>query len=201
MSEKKETFTEQTLKQIRSGETSPARRKKRNISRIIMLADILILAVVIIFLNARNSKNEYTTASVNGDGLNARFSVSDEKSAKTYIFTITLLSSADDEKTWNFEQHLATLKLSRSGILFYEDKFGVKISRINMLPGEARIFPLQISSETIDIYLKERTNAVKRKKNLFDLLVKSGEIITAEAVINLQDKLSASISFEHEVDR
>jgi hypothetical protein len=70
-----------------------------------------------------------------------------------------------------------------------------------MLPGEARIFPLQISSETIDIYLKERTNAVKRKKNLFDLLVKSGEIITAEAVVNLQDKLSASISFEHEVDR
>ena len=199
MSEKKETFTEQTLKQIRSGETSPAMKKKRNTSRIIMLVDILILAVVIIFLNTRNSKNEYTTASANGSGLNMRFSVSEEKSSKTYLFTITLLSSVDDEKTWNFEPCLATLKLSCAGSTFYEDKFGVKISKISMLPGEARTFPLQIASEIIDIYSKEKANAAKRRKTLFDLLVKSGETINAEAVLNLQDKISASISFEHEV--
>jgi len=199
MSEKKETFTERTLRRVRSGTTPPAGKKKRTISRVIMLVDILILVIVLIFLNIKNPKNEYVTATVNGGGLNVRFSVNNEKPAKAYIFTITLLSSVDVEKTWNFEPPIAALKLSCAGRLFYEDKFGGKISKISMLPGEARTFPLQISAEIIDIYLRERANVIKGRKTLFDLLVKSEEVINAEAVLNLQDKISAFVSFEHEV--
>jgi len=201
MSEKKETFTERTLREMRLDKTPTSTKKKRNISRIIMLVDVLIIAIVIIFLNTRNTKDEYAAASVNGSGLNMRFSVNNEKDSKTYMFTITLLSSTDTEKTWTFEPCLAALKLSRAGSLFYEDKFGGKISKISMLPGEARTFPLQIPSEIIDTYLKESVNAAKRRKTLFDLFVKPGETIKAEAELNLQDKISATISFEHEVEK
>ena len=199
MSEKEETFTERTLRQIRSGKTPTPVKKKRNIARMIMLVDALIIVAVLIFLNTRNQKNEYITASMNGSGLNVRFSVSSEKDGEAYMFTISLLSDVDAEKTWTFEPHLATLKLSYGGKLFYEDKFGRKISKISMLPGEVRTFPLQISSETIDRYIKESVNVAKKRKTLFDLLVKSGEMINAEAVLNLQDEISASITFEHEV--
>ncbi|MCL2025455.1 MAG: hypothetical protein FWG92_01465 [Leptospirales bacterium] len=201
MSRQKETFTERTLKEIRSDKASQPVKKRRNISRIIIVVDILIIAIVFVFLNTRNTKNEYITASANGSGLNMRFSVTNEKDDKTYMFTITLLSATDAEKTWTFEPHLAALKLSHSGDIFHENKFGGKISKISLLPGEARIFTLQIPFEIIDMYLKEKNNVPKRRKTLIDLFFKSEETIRAEAELNLQDKISALISFEHEVKR
>ncbi|MCL2025323.1 MAG: hypothetical protein FWG92_00775, partial [Leptospirales bacterium] len=186
MRKQKETFTERTLKQIRSGGTTPATKKKRNILRVIIVADLLIIAIVLVFLNTKNTKNEYATVSASGSGLNMRFSVTNEKDDKTYMFTITLLSLIDAEKTWDFEPHLVTLKLSHSKNIFYENKFGGKISKINLLPGEARTFPVQIPFEIIDIYLKERTNVTKRRKTIIDLFLKSGETVRAEAELNLE---------------
>jgi hypothetical protein len=202
MGDKKETFTERTFRELRAGKTNPSRKKKRNISRIIMLFDALIILAAIIFLNTRNSKNDYATSSVSKDGLNASLSVNAEKKTESYAFTVTLLSSLDEEKTWYFEPNLATLKLTLKGDTFYEDKFGTKISKITLLPGEARTFPLRISFEIVDRYLAEKANVIKRRKNLFDVLVKPTKNIMAEAVLNLEEieeGVTVLVSFEHEV--
>lgn len=195
--EKRETFTERALKRTRS-DGSPAVRKKRSLSRIIMIVDALILLAVLFFLNTReSSKNEYASSHVSISGLNLRFSMNAEESG-IYIFSITLLSSGDSEKTWNFDGALAFLKLRAGGAVFYEDEFGKNISKISMLPGEAKTFPLRIPSEIIDRYMAERTNVTKRKKTLLDLILRSGETIEAETVLNLPNKISTFISFEHE---
>lgn len=191
----KETFTEQTLKRIRSGEPPPAVKKKRTLSRAVLVIDAIVIILVLAFLNSRGSKNENVSAIIETDGLTVRFSVNKAGELDAYLMSLSLTSSLDREKTWHFEKSAATIRLAHKNNVFFEDEISKNTSQITILPGETRTFSIMVRTEIIDDYLK--TSMPKKRRTIVDAFV-SGETITAEVVLNLPEKPTLIASFEQE---
>ena len=191
----KETFTEQTLKRIRSGELSPATKKKRSLSRMIFLIDAIVVTLILVFLVSRNSEKDYTSATANTAGLTARFSVSNSSEAESYIMSLSLTSSLDAEKTWIFDKSIATVNLSHNKNVFYTSDISKNTLNLKILPGEVRTFTAMVPAYIINDYLN--AHVPKKKRTIVDFVVPS-ETIDAELTVNLSEKKTLLISFEQE---
>lgn len=189
------SFTERALETARSG-PSPERKRKRRLSRGIMIADAVIILLVCVFMVSRiQTEKQSATADVTVNGLNAV--LSGELKQDSYVFSLTLSSLEKAAKSWQLTGSAAVLNISHKGDVFYHTVFSPGLNSIELLPGEAKTFPLAVDAGLVDAFLSGR-NIKTAKKTLFDFTEK-GEPVTAEAVLSLKEPVSFSLEFRHEV--
>ena len=71
----RDTFTDTTLKRIRSGEKSHNTKKKRKASRIFLIIDGILIIILLTFIFNKKPEQIYKSTTLNYKDLNIRFSI------------------------------------------------------------------------------------------------------------------------------
>ncbi len=193
--EEEKSFKERAMDIVRSG-PSPERKRKRRISRGIMIADAVIILLVCVFMVSRQqNESVYRSASASVSGLHAV--LSEELKNGSYVFSLTFSSGGKAAGSWQLTGSAAVLNLRHKGNIFYTDVISPGLNSIDLLPGEAKTFPVEVDSVLIDSWFSG-LKIKNVKKSLFDFTEK-GEPVTAEAVLSLKEPVSFSLEFRHEV--
>jgi len=80
----KETFSEKTLKQIRSGVQSATEAGTRKVSRPVPVIDAIFIMITPAFFYHRESDGKYHSSAMKYDDISLRFSINTENEKQTY---------------------------------------------------------------------------------------------------------------------
>jgi hypothetical protein len=197
MSKRKETLQE-ALERIHTGKHPVSTVKKRKASRIILLVDIVLVILIMIFVYNRVPEKFYSSTSINYGGMQYRFSVTREGKENEYLFSLTIKNNLHVAKKVAYKNAIAELIIYYGKEEIYKAKTGDNITHLELLPGELKIFISRIDSSILDGFMSEHPDyIVSTKRSLFS---RSKDYIpfTALATINLKEKISTTLKFNHE---
>jgi hypothetical protein len=197
MSKRKETIQE-ALDRIHAGKHPESTVKKRKASRIILLVDIVLVILIMIFVYNRAPEKFYSSTSINYGGIQYRFSVTREGRDNDYLFSLTIKNNLHMKKKVAYQNAIAELIIYHGKEEIYKTKTGDNITHLELLPGELKIFISRIDSSIIEGFMSEHPDyIVSAKRSLFS---RSKDYIplTALATINLKEKISTILKFNHE---
>jgi hypothetical protein len=197
MSKRKETLQE-ALERIHTGKHPASTVKKRKASRIILLVDIVLVILIMIFVYNRAPEKFYSSTSINYGGMQYRFSVTREGKENEYLFSLTIKNNLHVAKKVAYKNAIAELIIYYGKEEIYKTRTGDNITHLELLPSELKIFISRIDNSILDGFMSEHPDyIVSTKRSLFS---RSKDYIplTALATINLKEKISTTLKFNHE---
>jgi len=197
----KETFTEKTLKRIKSGERTPSSARSRRLSKIVLIIDAVFVILILMFFFGKEKKDIYQTSTVSYNKLQVRFSIDIDRNTDDYLFSLSIKSNEDEKKSYNFSNSLATLDILYKNEIIKRNIIGKNIKRAELLPGEIKTFVSKVNRDTInEIALERGLRPTSRVKSLLQP-GKNSIPLTALLSLNVNGKISSSIDFNHEVSK
>jgi hypothetical protein len=197
MNKRKETL-QQALERIHAGKHPESTIKKRRASRIILLVDIVLVILIMIFIYNRVPEKFYTSTTINYGGIQYRFSVTRESKKNEYLFSLTIKNNLQEIKRVAFSDAIADLIIYHGRDEIYKTRTGANITHLKLLPGELKIFINRIDSSTIEGFMSEHPDAIISKKRSLFSRSKDYIPLTALVTINLKEKISTKLKFNHE---
>ncbi len=195
------SFSEKTLRRIRSNQKSESSKKKRRLSKIFLAIDaVVILILLLFFYNRKGPEHSYYSTKINYKELLIRFSISRERTDKDYLFSVSMKSNGTSEKKFIFNNSIGKVTLYYKKEPVAEKIIGPGISGLNLLPGETKTFVENIDSRLLDNFISEKKGLIKYKKRSLIEFDKPKVQFDAEILLNIDEKLSSTIIFEHEVN-
>ncbi len=187
-------FSEKAFERIKKGERSPESRKKRRLSRILLLADGVLIVLILLFFYGDKKGPIYETASVKFRDLDIRYSVSTEEESGDYLFAMTVKNSTNKPIKYFFKKSLAVLSVRHESKQIFSTIIAEGVKEINLSPGKNKTFVEMVPKKNLEI----TGNRKPARKSLFDF---TDTRIPLEAVFVFSpgEEITTSITFKHGV--
>ena len=200
MSKKEESFTEKTLNRIRSGESAGEGRKKRKISRIFIVVDLILILAIIIYFTSDRKDDTYETSNFNYGTLDIRFSVAQDKERGDYLFSLSISSSVNGTSEYTFNESLASIEVKAEGRTLRKMDIGRGVTVLNFHSEEIKTFNAVLDRKILDDFaLSVPRGRYKPRRTLFGT---TGERLPVDIRITLnhKDGISTSVELQHRVE-
>ncbi|MDA3822260.1 MAG: hypothetical protein PF450_06560 [Bacteroidales bacterium] len=141
------TFTQETLERVRSGKEPDSHKKKRKLSRTVIIVDAVIVLLIFIFIYRDSKSPDFHSTSLEYKNCRIRYSINRDNTYKDYHFSLQI-KGLSDLTNFKVNKSFATV------ILMIKDKeitrfnLGNKINNLKIKKGM-----IQSYSFTLDIFL------------------------------------------------
>ncbi len=197
--QEKSSFLKDYIERVKSGKKSPESIRKRRLSRIILVIDIIIVITVLIIFNRNSNEPVYHSTSLSVNDIYYRASITREKESGIYLFSFVIKSESKKEKTLYFNESIAKLDLKYKMNTIYTTIIGDNLQKLKILPGEVKTFVSEINDSVIRQFASEHADVIiPRKKTLFH--VKRYIPLSGIITINTKEKVLARIDFNYMVE-
>jgi hypothetical protein len=139
----KESFTQQALERIRSGASQGDSAKKRRISRILLLVDVILVIFLILYFTNRGKEEDIQTGTLSFGNIQARLTLAKNRDRELFMTTLTL-SNRGREQTLAFTGNMAILRVRKNDEVLLERTLGPGLKSLTLAADEARTFSLSI---------------------------------------------------------
>ncbi|MCP4135407.1 MAG: hypothetical protein GY754_30840, partial [bacterium] len=130
--DEKETFTQKTLKSLRTHDGSERRTRKRKLSRIILFVDAIVVVLILIFFQTRTPEEHNRSATINYKDMQIRFSITNQKESGIYLYSITLKSTSKKQTVYTFDKSIAQLRIFHKNNTVITKTIGNDLVRLNL---------------------------------------------------------------------
>ncbi len=192
----KDTFTQRTLERIRASERNPESQKKRKLSKIILVLDGIIVAVVLVYFFSKDDKINYKTTTVQYKSYSFRYSISGSVK-RPQVFSLSIKSKAKVKTILALKKHLATIEIKHKNILLLSKNLDTP-KKILLSPGESKTFVTLFQYNTIKNAIMTKTPFEMPRRTL---LSTGGKNVTLNTTISIYagEKIATTLPFNFEV--
>jgi hypothetical protein len=193
------TFREQMLERIREDKQPETSQKKRKLSKILIIVDGILIALILLFMYNKDDNRLYQSTSLDFDNVRYRFSVGLDEDTNNHLFTLSMKSLAKKEKSINYYNSIAKLYIYHNLVLITENEIAPEVKKVKFLPGEVKTFVIPLEETKIIAYIKKNPDSVP--KGIRSLIQFEGAQLPLEAkiIINVKNKVSTHLHFNYEV--
>ncbi len=191
---------QQKLNEIQSGQMPESSRKKKKLSRNILLLDIVFIIAILIFYSAIDRDKKYESVSIGSQGIEYILSIN--SLPKKHTVTVNIVN----KKNENTEIAFSNLSVGKITI---NDKFDREIasfpiadniSSISLAVGETRTYLINVDNSILNEYTKKHNDLIDEpKKKVFSVL--NSELkLKVTLSLNSVPQISTSLNYSANVD-
>lgn len=196
-----DSSAEQLIRRFRPPEQAIVREKRRRLSTIIFLVNIVILTALFVFHARRSSINEYQSHAFTYRDVIFRFSQMKDRDSGDYLFTLTLKPMPGKSVGIPFHDGVAELAFYHGDDLLFKKSLGAGVRLLSLAQGETKAFRETIPREEFDRIAVERPEWIAPAQRLLFEFERSYIPIRMDLVICDDRKMSILMQFRHEVNR
>lgn len=193
------TFSQDLLERIRSGEINTASRKKRKISRFILLADVILVVFLLIYFTSGSNDDSYLTSSFQFGNNSVRFSAKRDQDKARWHFSLAFKNLGNYATTITFRESIALLSLQLDRNTIMEKSVGRGTTRLILEPGEIRTFVVSISCKDLDKLARNHRDSVVTHRRTLIRTARDYLPLSVKISLNNGTGLGTSLDIKHEV--
>lgn len=189
------------LERIRNPEQPEDIRKKRRMSKIFIVVDAVLIALIFFYFTGRGTDDEYKKASVSYGALEFSLSVLPEGSGGDYLATLTSALKDGEKKDVTFNKSVANITLKSGDSVIAGRIIGDGTGTIELKAGETKIYSSRISRQVIDVFAAENPRLVISPERTLLSRDKPYLPVKLTAEINIGEGISTSLEFSHRMEQ
>jgi len=195
MSQKK-TFSEEALERVRSGRQPESHKKKRKLSRAVLIIDAIIVLAIFLFFFKDNKAPEFYSTSLEYKNCRIRYSINKDNAYNDYHFSVQIKGLSETSK-FKVKDSFATVKLYYKKKEIKRFNLGDNIKHLNIAKNSIKSFTYTLERDEISKIIK----APKRKKRQYLIEFENNLTIESQLIINTEDTVSTKLNFQYEVPK
>gem|GEM_PF-2850954 len=193
-----DTKSEQIFRELQESRVNKPSSKKKRFSRIIMAFDAVVILIILVIMSTRNDVPVYHSADINISGTKIRFSLSESKETKNYIFTLTFNGGSAKTFKKRLKSGLGTIRLLDGEKTVVSKNIGKGMKLLKLDADEVKVFSTEMERDFLDSYLRDVKKMEKQKKSILNLTSQYYRFKIA-ATLNFNDPISIPLEIKHEV--
>ncbi len=196
-----DNFTKKTLDKIKTPHGSERLAKKRRISKVILIIDIILVVIIFMVFNRDSNDTEYYSTSVTYNNIVYRFSASKEMDTDNYLFSLSLRSNSNVDITERFKRSIAEIKLYGNDKFLFKTVLGENVQSIRLQPGELKTFITEIGNSKFTSFAEANPDTISPQKDTLLMFEDKHILLNAIITINTKEKIITDLKFKYEVDK
>ncbi|MBN1500889.1 MAG: hypothetical protein JW982_12070 [Spirochaetes bacterium] len=190
---------EQKLREIQTGKLPEKTRKKKNISRMILFADVIFIIGIIIFFSNRMHQKRYETVSVESDGIEYILSAAEQENRLS--ITVNIVNKQNKNTVITFQE-------GNTGLITVKDssereissfKFAEGIPEITLSPGESRTYLFNLDRTMLEQYAGKHPDVLIESQSKIFSLAKSDILLNITLDINIEKIVKTGLKYSLQV--
>jgi len=194
----KETKSEAILRDLREHKGEKPASKRKRFSRLIVVFDALIILIVLFIIANRRDSSDFYTSKISVKSTEIIYTITEIPETKNILFSLTLKGTDKNVNKISLKENLAELTVYDGVRIIHKTEIGSGIKNIVLAHDETRIFTYEIDSDIFDEYFKNIKKIKPRKRSIIDFTSRTFEL-KSEVTLNFKDPLTIPLDFKYEV--
>ena len=194
----KETKSEAILRELREHKGEKPASKRKRFSRLIVVFDALIILIILFIIANRRDSSDFYTSKVSIKSAEIIYTITEIPETKNMLFSLTLKGLDKKKNQIILNESLAKLTVYDGTKVVHETEIGSGMKKIVLEDDETRIFTEETASEILDNYFKNIKKIKPRKRSIIDFTSRTFEL-KSEVTLNFSDPLTIPLNFKYEV--
>ena len=134
-----------------------------------MIFDAIVILIILIIMSTRNPETMYSSADLVFSGTKIRFSISESRETKNYIFTLTFKGMKERVLKKGLKNGLGTVELQDGEKTFFRSDIGKGLADLSLGKDEIRVFSTEVEKAYLNDYLAETGRVINKKHSILDM--------------------------------
>ena len=143
----KETKSEAILRDLREHKGEKPASKRKRFSRLIVVFDALIILIVLFIIANRRDSSDFYTSKISVKSTEIIYTITEIPETKNILFSLTLKGTDKNVNKISLKENLAELTVYDGVRIIHKTEIGSGIKNIVLAHDETRIFTYEIDSD------------------------------------------------------